>query len=243
MSQPVQNLLYVRTFLPGRQDGTVNHQHWQAQRACGVQLGASALSARVFGHNQVNPVPLQQLRVARDRKRTTRHDHLAIRKWQRARFVYQSQQIVMLGLGRKTFKMHPANCQKHALGLSGKCRNCSGDVGHAVPAVPTSRFPRGAGQRQQWRSGVCARRNRISAHLSGKWMRCVHDVTNIVLTDVACQALGPTKSADASCDGLRPRVVDTTRIGIGRGNTRLCDSLGQCVGLGRAAEDQKVRHV
>ncbi len=243
MSQPVQNLLYVRTFRPRRQDGAVNHQYRQAQRARSVQLGASALSARVFGHNQFRSVPLQQLQVALDRKRTTRHDHLAIWKWQRAGFVHQSQQIVMLGLGRKTFKMHPANCQKHALGFSGKCRNCSGNVWHAVPAVLTRRFPRGAGQRQQWRSGVCARRNRISAHLSSKWMRCVHDVTDIVLKDIASQAHCPTKSTDTRWDRLCPRVVDTTRKGIGRGNTGLCDSFGQCVGLGRAAEDQKVRHV
>lgn len=242
MSQPVQNLRHTRQFGPLRKGRTVDHQHRQAQRPRGIQLGACSGAARVLGHDQFDAMLLHQRAVVGLGERPTRDNHVAMRQRQAIRFIDKPQQIVVLGLGGKILKVHPTHGQKDALGRAGQGGNGGLNVGNVMPAITLLRAPNRAGQRSQRYFGLTAGRNGVPAHLGCKGMSGIDNMRNRIVFQKACQPFGAAKPSDAHWQGLRARGFNAPGVGIGRRNTLFGHGFGQRVSLGRAAKDQEVGH-
>ncbi len=242
MSQPVQNLCDIRQFGPLRQGRTVDHQHRHAQRPSCIQLGTGTGSACVLGHHQLDAVLPHQRLIILKGERTARDNHIAVRQRQRARFINQPQQIVVLGLGGKVLKMHPTNRQKDALRRTGHRGNRTVDIGDVLPSVALLRRPGRAGQRCQCHSGFATRCGGVPAHLRGKGMCGINHMGHRMIPQIIRQPFGAAKPADAYRQGLRARIFNAPGIGIGGWNALFGQGFGQRVGLGRAAKDQEVCH-
>ncbi len=242
MRQPVQNLIHRRQFLPGRQVGTVDHQHRYAERPRSIQLGPCARAARVFGHHKVGAMALYQSKVILIGERAARDDNFGVRQRQNARFVDQSQQIVMLRVGRKFRHVHPTHGQKDALSPTGQRGDCRLDIWNLLPAIPLLRFPGRASQRNKGNMRAFAGGNRIPAHLRGKGVRCVDHVGNCVVPYVFAQPIDPSESPHAHRQRLSARRVHAPGIRVDCGNTPVGKAAGQRIGFGRAAKKQEVGH-
>ncbi len=242
MSQPVQNLSDRRQFLPRRQAGPVDHQHGNAQRPRSVQLGARAGAARVFRDHQFGGVAFHKLKVAFDRERPARDDHIGLWKWQIVRFVDQPQQILVLGLGGEFPQMHPANGQKNAPHGAFERGNSCRNVRNVLPTVALLRNPCRSGQRNQRNTCGFAGSDGIPAHLRGKGMRCVHDMRDRVVAGIAVQPIGPSEPADAHRQRLRARIVHTPGVRVDCLHPPFGKAAGQRIGFGRAAKKQEVGH-
>lgn len=243
MTQPVQNLHDLCEFNPLRQGWTVDHQNRQAKCAGRIQLGASTRTSCVLGHNQLRAMALHQRAVVGFGKRPSGHDHIGIGQGQIDRRIHQSQQVMMLWLGGKIPKMHPANGEKHALGRTGKRVDRSGHIGHLLPSVTGLRDPRRARQGRQRDLRFTARLNRIPAHPGRKGMGGIDHMRHPVVTDISGQTCDTAKPAHAHGQGLPARVLHTTRVRIDRRNPLFGHGFGQRIRLGRSAEYQEVRHV
>lgn len=243
MRHPVQNLCNSRKLGPLGQNRALDHKHWQAQRPRCVQLGARAQAARVLGHHKLRPVLLHQCAVIGFCKRTPGHDNLRQRQRHAVRLVHQTQQVVMLGLGCKVFKMHTPDSQEHTLRITCKRIDGGSDIGHAAPNIAGLRLPRRAGQGSQWNLRCVTRLNRVPAHLRGKWMGRIHDMGDRVFADVVGQTFRAAKPANSHRQRLRTRGFHPSRIRIHSRNPLFRNSFGQSVGLGRAAKNQEVGHV
>jgi len=242
MSQPVQNLRHTRQFGPLGQDRTVDHQHRQAQRPRGVQLGACTSAACVFGHHQIRSVALHQRPVICFGKGPARYHHVTMRQGQSLGFIHQAQQIVMLGLRREILKMHPAHSQKDALRLTGQYINRPINIRNVTPPVTSLRTPRRTGQRGQWHLCVTTGGNGVLTHLCSKGVGGIDHMRNCVIAQIACQPFDPAKPADAHRQGLGARIVHAPGIRICRPNTLPDHGFSQRISLGRAAKDQEVFH-
>ncbi len=243
MSQPVQNLCDMAQFDPLRQGRTIDHQHRQAQRPRRVELGARARAARVLGHNKLRAMILHQGAVIGLGEGPSGHDHICIRQRQVFGFIHQPQKVMVLRFRREVFKMHTSNCQKHALWHSGKRLNRGGDIGHMMPSVTGLRHPCPARQSSKRNLRLIAGRDRVPAHLSGKRMSGIHDVSNAVFADITGQPVNPTIPANTGRQRLRARFLHPSGVRIDRRNPLFGYSFGQSVGLGRTTKNQEVWHV
>ncbi len=243
MKQPVQNLSDLRKFGPLRQNWAIDHQHRQAQRPRRIQLGARPRAACVLGHDQLRPMVLHQRPVVSFGKRPSGGDHLCVRQGQSVGLIHKAQQVTVLRLGRKIFKMHSANCKEDTLSIAGQCVDGGSDIGHVMPDIAGLRHPGRAGQRCQWRPRRGARLNRVPAHPGRKWMGRVHDMGDGIVTDIGGQTFRTAETANPYRQGLRTRVFDPSSVGIHSRNPLFRNSFGQRIGLGRSAKDQEVCHV
>lgn len=243
MSQPVQNLRHARKFNPLWQGRTGNHQHRHALHPRRVKFGPCAGATCVLGHDQLGLMAHYQCQILFNCERPARHNHIAIRQRQHVRLIHQPQQVVVLGLGREILKMHPTDGQKNTLRRTRQRGNSGGDVGYVLPAIAVLCGPFRAGQRGQRHACLGTCRDRIAAHLRGKRMGGINDMSNRGIGQIARKPGSPTKSTDTHLHRLRARVFHPSRIAIGRRDTQLGHSFGQCVGFGRTAKDQEVGHV
>lgn len=242
MSQPVQNLGNSGHFPPRRQAGTVDHQNRQAQCPCGIQLGPRARATGIFRDDQLGAVTLHQRQITLKRERPAR-DH-KIGMWQRhaARFIHQSQQVVMLRLGCEILQMHAAHSQKDTPCWTLKGGNRRQDVRNVLPAIPLLLDPSRSGQRGKRNVLRRAGGDGMVAHLRGKRVRCVHHMRDRMVPDVTCQSIDTAKAAQAHGQGLRAGIVDAAGIRVDCGHTVLSKAVGQSVGFGRAAKKQEFGH-
>ncbi len=243
MIQPVQNLSNARQFCSLRQDRSVDHQNWHAQRSGSVQFGSSPGSACVFGDDQLGPVPLHQRAVVRFGERSAIHNNLAVRQGQRAGRIHQPQQVVVLGLGCKVLKVHTPDRKENATRVAGQRHNRRLDIGNVVPIVTSLRRPGGAGQRSKLCLSNRAGLYRVSAHLGGKRVGCIDNVGYFVVMNVGNQSVNAAKTANPHRQRLRARVVHAPGIGIGRRHPQIRYGLGQCIRFGCTTKNQEVGHV
>ncbi len=242
MSQPVQNLLHAQKLRPVRQDGAVDHQNRQSKQTRGIKLGARAGPARVLRNNQLRTVVFHQRAVIVQRERAARNYHIAVRKrWGRGG-IHQPKQVVMMRLTGKILKMHSAHGQEHAPRWPLQFVYGGRDIRDVLPLVACLWAPFGSGQSRKRRAGQSARLKRILAHLRGKRMCRVDDMTDPVLLYVARKTFWPSKPSDADRNGLRARRIHAPGIRIDGPDTPARNGAGQGIGLGRAAKDQEVGH-
>ncbi len=240
MRQPVQNLCDTRKLGPLRQNRAVDHQHGQAQGTRHVQLGPRARAACVFGHNQLRAVAQHQRAVLRFGKWSTGNDNFGIRQGQAFGVVYKAQQVMVLGLGGKVFKMHTTNGEEHALGVAGQRVDGRCNVRDVMPGVAGLQRPRRAGQSGQRRLRCPTRLNRVPAHLGRKRVGRIHNMGNGVFADVLGQTFRTAEASNAHWQRLRAWAFHTSGVGIHSRNPLFRNGFGQSVGLGRTAKDQHI---
>lgn len=243
MRQPVQNLRRGPQFRSFRNFGPIDHKDGQTQGARRIQLGPRATAARILGHDQLRAMTAHQLNVALNSERPARDLYVGVGHRHPARFIHQTQQVVVLGLGREVRQMHTAHGKKHALSRTAQRLDSSVDIRDTDPIVSLSFHPRRARHCSQRRARLGAGLRGVPAHLRSKGVRCVDHMGHAMVADVTLQPLGPTKAANAGRQRLRTRVVDAPCVRIGRVKPLFCNSFGQSVGFGCAAKNKEVGHV
>lgn len=150
----------------------------------------------------------------------------------------------MLGLGGKLGQVQTAKGQHDAAGRTGQrlCRRRN--VWHMGPVVAIDCLPRWAGQRSQRNARHFCRRIRVTAHLSGKGMGRVDQMSDVMVTQKGGQSFDSTKTTHAGWQRLRTRIGHAPGIGQNGRNTPIRHRAGKLAGLCCAAKDQEVlRHV
>ena len=222
-----------------------DHQHRQAQRPGGVQLGPRTAAARVFANNKLGFMLLHQGGIAGDVKRPTGNDHLTSGQRRRAgvtgiaRVINQTQQVMMLGLGGKPGKMHPAQRQKHPFWRGIQRGDGGVNIGHPAPLIAVDRLPFRSAKRRQWQAKVTAGLRGISAHLCGKGVRRVDHMGDIGLAQIVGQSGDTAKAAHPHRHRLGTGAADPARVRKDCRNALRRHGAGKGAGLGRTAEDQQ----
>lgn len=243
MRQPVQNLRRGPQFRSFRNFGSIDHKDGQPQGARRIQLGPRATAARILGHNQLGAMAAHQLNIALNSERPARDLDVRVGHRHPVRLIHQTQQVVVLGLGREVVQMHTAHGKEHALSRTVQRLDSSVDIRDTDPIVCLSFHPRRARQCSQRRVRLGAGLRGVPAHLRGKGVRGVDHMGHAMVADVTCQPFGPTKAANTGWQRLRARIVDTPRVRIGRVKPLFRHSFGQSIGLGCAAKNKEVGHV
>lgn len=240
MIQPGHDRRHIMHFCARRQGRAVDHHDGQLQHAGSGQLGRSARAARVFRHDQIDPVFLHQSAVPFGRKRAAIDDYMGLGQGQRGiRRVHQSQQVEMLRLGCESRQVLPSDGEHHT--PRGACEggDCSGDVGHILPVIPWLRLPRRAGQGQTGQGFGFAGDQRIAAHLRGERVGGVDQMSDTLGAQICPQPCDPAKAADALGQGLAQGALYAACEGQDAVDPGLCQGLTQGAGFGGAAEDEK----
>lgn len=241
MTQPLQYRLDRVNFVLRWQLGSLDHHDGNAQRARGLQFGAGATAAGIFGDNCFNTVLAHQRCVIRHRKRAARYDDRML--WQRRRCcrrVNEAQHVVVVRLHGKAFEMLPAYRQQNARGRPGQRLHGTRDVGRRMPLITRLALPRPPRQGDQRNLDGLAGRNCVVAHLGCKRMRGVDDVRDAVFAKVGLQAFDTAKAADTVCNRLRSGSLDASSIGERCTDPGLRHGARKAARFGRAAKDQEV---
>lgn len=243
MTQPDQYIFRAIAFGPARNGGAVDHQDRQAQIPCGDQLGLCALPASVLAHHQIDGVRLHQCAVACGGEWPAINDQCVMGQagWLIWR-IDKAQQIMMLRLGRKGCDMHPAQRQHDAAGRACQRGDRTVDAGNAGPAVSGDRLPRPAGQRHMRHSGQAGRLHGMAAHRCGKGVGRVHQMSHAVVAQIIGQPGHTAEPADTHRHRLSPRIFRPSGIAERGHNALRREQSGQSAGLGRAAQQEDIRH-
>lgn len=241
--QPVDHRLDALCNQPVGQVWSVDQDHRQVQHPGRRQLGIGTAATGILGHDSVDVMGLQQVRIAVSGKGATGDDNRCVRQRQRAiGWINQPEQVMMLGLAGKGRQMYPANRQKHPARRASQrfCRACH--IGHLGPAVAGALKPRWPLQRDQGNTGGQGGIDRVVAHPGGKGVGRVDQMSDGVVTQIAHQPFGAAKAAGAGRYWLLARIGDTPGIGQGGGQTGAGAGCGQQACLGSAAQYEDIRH-
>lgn len=240
---PVEDCLDVVRLGAWGQCGAVDHQHRQAQAARSDQLGLRAGSTCVLANDQVDFMVVHERGVSIRIKRAAVEDDVMVgqRRWRVGR-IDQTQQVMMLGLGRESRQVQTAQSQKHAPRRPGKRHDCGRNVRDALPAIALFRRPGRAGQCQQRNTCHLRRLHGIGAHLGSEGMGGIHQMRDGVLNQIGRQPLCPAETTHAHGHRLRFGAFDPARIAEGCGQARFGQFRDKARGLERAAEDEDFGH-
>lgn len=241
MIDPAQNILRGQDLFAVRDLRTIDHQNRQRQMTRCNNLGFRSGTARILGHDKIDPVLLHQIRVAGSRKRPAINDNAAIRQGNIAGLIDQAQQVMVLRLSTKGRQMHSPQSQHHTFRRLIECRYRALDVSDPVPSIARLGLPGWPGQRRNRYAGLSAGGNRISAHARSKRMRGIDHMRNVLRPQKRDQTHHAPVSADTRRNRLRSRVVHPSGIGKNRIQTGLGNRTGQRTGLGRSPQYQKAR--
>ncbi len=240
MTQPVQHLGHTAKGWALWQRRPRHHDHPQTQGPGGGQLGLGTAAAGVLGHNDVDPVTLQEGEIACDVKRTARDHRGAV--WQQGRGgrVDQAQQVMVLRRGGKDIDILPAYRQKNAGGHVGQ--GLRGIV-KALHLGPT-RLNRPGWTQQRYEGHVqgVAGGGNVVADLRGKRVGGVNHMGDLFIAQPGGQAKDATKAADALRQGLGEGRGGSTGIGKHRVDPGLGKRLSHEARLGGAAEQKDAGH-
>lgn len=243
MIQPLQHLRNAEHFAAVRARGPFHHEDRQAQDARRVEFGVGAPSSRVLGHDDVHPMPAHERQIAAHIEGTARNDHRVLGQWRRLGWrIDQSQDVVMLRLRREFAGMQPADSQQDAFRRPGQGRDGAIDIGHRLPAIAGACLPGGSRQRQQGNTGLLRGGLRMPAHLRGERMRCIDEMGDRVLAQIANEPRDAAEAADPYRDRLRLGLTHAPGIGQNGCLPAFGEAAGQSAGFGRSAQDKDVAH-
>jgi len=244
MRQPGNNLCHAALDGAARQLGSVDHNDWQAEAARGRELGHGTDAAGVLGHHLGNAMALHQRGITGRIKGPASDLHRRVRQRQgRIRLVHQTQQIVVLGLGRKLAEVLLSDCQKHPRGHLRQRIHRAVDAVHMDPIVALARLPGRTFKGAEWHTRRHTGLDRIGTHLRGEGVGCVDHMGDGFGREVSRQAFGAAKTANTRGQRLADRLGGATRIRKHR--IRACpgQGLGQRRGFGGAAQKKDACHV
>lgn len=243
MTQPDQHLFREIALGPVRNGGAVDHQDRQAQRPRSDQLGNGAIPARVLAHHQIDGVGLQQLAVACDGEWPAINDQGVMGQVGRLlRRVHETQQIVMLWLGRKSGHMHPPQRQHDAAGLPSQRGDRAADIGNAGPAVTGNRLPGATGQGHMGHPRQPGGLHRMKAHRHGKGVDRVHQMGYAMAAQIVGQPRHPAEPANPHRNRLNTGIFRPSGIAERRRNALRREQSGERACFGRAAQQEDMSH-
>lgn len=243
MIQPGQNIVKLRKNHPCGHSRPVNHDNRYAQTPRGFQLGLGPGTAGILGDNQIDVMRLHQRQITRRIKWPTGNHNLRIVKRQRCfRRVNQPHQKMMLGPVCKGRQVLFANGQKDPRSLLRQGLDRCGDIPNMLPTVTRSGLPGGPLERAKRHTRGPARRNGIPAHLCGKGMRGIHNLSDLFCFQILHQPVHTAKAPDARRQRLRHRRSGSARVGEHGIHAALCQSPRQCRGFTCSAQNEGPLH-
>ena len=242
MSQPIEHRWNVVDLVPWGWQRPVDHQDRNAQRPCRSDLGVSASPAGVLRDHKLYPAALHQPLIRGGIEGSSIQDHFGIRKRKRlGRWVDETQEVAVLGIGRKVSKMHAPHRQHDPLARPIQRSNSACDVRDVLPIVACDGRPSGAGERCQWNASLCTGDNGISAHLHRKRVRCVDHMGNLVRLKILHQPRHAPKTPYALRQGLTEGALDPSRKGYRGVLVSLCHGARERRRFGGTTEDQRIK--
>lgn len=244
MREPAHHLICAGKALTAGQRGAVDQDDREAERACGVNLGARACAAAVFGDDERYALIAQKREIAFIGERAAGDDGLGAWKGQRRiGRIDEANEVVVLGPRGKAGDMLFSDGEKDACGRSGQRGNSGVDIGHALPPVALGGLPRRALKRGQSDARFGAGFGGVVAHLGGKRMGGVNHMGDVFVLQVGREAFRPAKPAKTRGQRLRLGRACAARVGKDGIGTALEQCAGKGAGFGCAAKKENARHV
>ena len=243
MREPRQYFLDAFDLWPIGQGGPRDHDHGQAKLARGVDLGVGAGPAGIARHQKFDASRTHQFAIALKRERSTRDDDFGI--WQRQRPIGRTdkaQRIGVLRLSGERRDVLPADGEEHFCRRLGQRSERGGDVGDFDPGVAGRLRPRRALERDQRRSRLRARLDRVAAHLGSEGMRGVDRMRDALTANIVGKPAHAAEAADAGRQRLIGGRAGSAAIGIHGVDARACDFRGEQARIGGSAQNEGARH-
>ena len=219
-----------------------DHDDGQAERARRVDLGACAVAAGIAGDDPCDTARSHHLEFALKRERPARHDDIGC-EWQRAfGRIDEPQRVGVVRFLGEWRDMLPADREEDSRCLFGQRCDRGGDIRDVDPVVVGRPDPGRALERDQWRSGFCARRDRVAAHLGREWMCGIDDMRDALLPNVIRKSGRAAEAADADRQRLPGGGAGTAAIGIDCVKAGARDLRGEQIRVKRSAQDEGARH-
>lgn len=220
-----------------------DHDHWQAERACGFDLGIRGTAAGILGDENFDPFALEQPLFGCAVEGPTRLQKAQVgRQIHGVRRLDHAREIVMLWRRHEGLQLLAAKAEEDApwLGAEGKSRTGRGR--DDLPAIVGVLSPRRANERRKRRAGTRASGDGVRRHLIGVGVRRVNHGIDALFSKVLRKSIDTAEAADARRDGLR----------LGRGRAAgqrqrcveprvACDQSRKRGRFGGAAEDQNAK--
>ena len=216
-----------------------DHDHRQAQRARGIDLGARTLPAGVARHDPFDPTRTHQLEFAGQREWPARDDEIGIRQRQRPpRSVDEAERVGMLRHGCERRNMLPADREKDIAARFGQRRYGGRDVIHIDPAIVSRLDPRLALERDQRRGRRYAGRQGVLADFGCKRMGRVDHMRESFPPNKIGKPVRTAEAANAGRQRLIDRYLCSAGIGIGGVKPRSRNLGRQPIGFARSTQDE-----
>lgn len=240
--KPSQNLCHAVDPWPVGHTGALDQDDGQRQGAGGIQLGACAAAAGVFGDDMGDAVGLQQVKIALQRKGATGDQGCGVAQGQGGGMIDQPQKVMMLGLCGEVFQVLPPDGQEHPGWVIGQGRDSAGHVGRVLPLVALCGLPRGAFKGDKRGLGLGRGLHRVVAHLGSEGVGGVDQVGHGVLAQVVHQPRHPAKAAGALRQGLTDGRLGAACVRENRVNSLISQGFRQIRCLGCAAKQKDAGH-
>lgn len=241
MKQPVQNRVDgVDAFALG-QPRAIDEDDGQLARTRGVELGARAIPAGVFGDDVGNMVSCKQRQIAAEREGAARNNDVRMRQ-RRSISIDETHQIPMLRLGRESRKVLAADGEKDARRRVRQGRDGGSDIAHGMPAVARPRYPGGALEAEQWRVRLRAGSDRVAAHAGCERMGGIDDVGDAIVREVSGEAGDAAEATDARRQRLCSGHGGAAGIGVHAIDSSTGKRIRKPARFRRAAQQEDARH-
>lgn len=242
MTEPLHHLGDAFRPRPVRQLRTREHDHGKAKRARGVDLGARAVSSGIAGDDPFDAARLHHLQLVLEGEGAARHNDVGIKRQRTLGRINEPQCVGVLRPRSEGRDMLPADGEKHPGAVFWQSRHGRGDIGNLDPVVAGRSGPWSAFEHDQRRSGVCARRNRIAAHLGRERMGRVDHMCNALATDVIGKATRAAKAADTGRQRLVRGCTSATAVGVDRVESCARHVVREQIGIGGSAQNEGAYH-
>lgn len=239
MTEPLHHLGYAFHPRPVRQRRSLDHDDRKLQFACGIDLGACAVSPGVAGDDPLDPPRTHQVQFACEREWSTRDDKTCIRQRQRtSRGIDEAERVGMLRPRHERRNVLPADGEENIRprlrqGSHGGC-----DVLHLDPDIVRCFRPRLPLQRNQRRCRCRAGSHRVAADLGCEGMGRIDHMREPFLPDGIGKTIRAAEAANAGRQRLIDRHLRSSGIGIDRVEPRSRDGGRQQVGFTRSAQNE-----
>lgn len=240
LQQPIERGHRIGHGGDSRWGGAGYHHDRHSERARSRKLACSCGAAGILGHDDIDPVFLQQPAFGGFLERAARRHHIGSRR-QRGSVgrIDAADQVMVPGRGGESGKILLANGQKHAAWCAAQ-RVCGGrHVRHDRPTVAGDWLPRRAADGEEGNARSLGGSFGMACHLFGEGMCGIDQRVDAFRAQIGDQAIDASESTDAPRDWRSNRRAGPPGERQGRPKTRIVgECAGECRGFAGAAQDQ-----
>lgn len=243
MNQPAHYICDSRHFGSIGHIGSVDQNDRQTQRAGRIQFGPRTAATRVFGDDETDAMGFQQGKIAFICERSARNDDSSVGQRRRLRWgINEAQKVMMLGRYGEVLKLLAADREEDTRRLCRQSGNCRSHVGHGLPLVSSAGLPSRTLQCEQGNAGEFGGFHGVQAHLRGKRVGCVDEVSDAFLAKVSDEACHSAKAADANRQGLANRRLRASGVRENACNALIGHGFSQIRGFGGSSQYKGAGH-